>query len=115
MATIGVSAGLTRQDLSPWRVDGSLLPCPHMVFPLCGCTLGLSLWAKCPLLIRTPVRWDQGPPQRLCLTMMTEDKMVGRHHRLTGPEFEQALGDGEEQGSLAFCGPWGHKESDTTE
>ena len=41
--------------------------------------------------------------------------MVGRHHRLTGPEFEQALGDGEEQGSLAFCGPWGHKESDTIE
>ena len=53
MATIGVSAGLTHQDLSPWRVDGSLLPCPPMVFPLCGCTLGLSLWAKCPLLIST--------------------------------------------------------------
>ena len=41
--------------------------------------------------------------------------MVGWHHRLTGLEFEQALGDGEGQGSLAFCGPWGHKESDTTE
>ena len=30
-------------------------------------------------------------------------------------EFEQALGAGEGQGSLAFCSPWGHKESDTTE
>ena len=46
---------------------------------------------------------------------MTEDKMVGWHHRLNGHEFEQALGDGEGQGSLACCSPWGHKESDTTE
>ena len=30
---------------------------------------------------------------------MTEDEMVGWHHRLNGPEFEQALGDGEGQGS----------------
>ena len=46
---------------------------------------------------------------------MTEDEMVGWHHRLDGHEFEQALGDGEEQGSLACCSPWGHKESETTE
>ena len=32
-----------------------------------------------------------------------------------GHEFEQALADGEEQGSLACCSPWGRKESDTTE
>ena len=46
---------------------------------------------------------------------MTEDEMVGWHHRLDGHEFEQApeLGDG--QGSLACCSPWGGKESDTTE
>ena len=30
-------------------------------------------------------------------------------------EFEQAPGDSEEQGNLACCSPWGHKESDTTE
>ena len=41
--------------------------------------------------------------------------MVGWHHQLTGYEFEQALGDGEGQGSLACCSPWGCKESDTTE
>ena len=41
--------------------------------------------------------------------------MVGWHHRLDGQEFEQALGDGEGQGSLVCCSPWGFKESDTTE
>ena len=46
---------------------------------------------------------------------MTEDKMVGCHHRLDGHELEQALGVGDGQGSLACCSPWGCKESDTTE
>ena len=40
--------------------------------------------------------------------------MAGWHHRLSGHEFEQALGDGEGQGSLACCSPWGRKELDTT-
>ena len=39
----------------------------------------------------------------------TEDEMVGRYHRVNGPEFEQAPGDGEGQGNLACCSPWGHK------
>ena len=46
---------------------------------------------------------------------MTEDKMVGWHHRLNGHEFEQALGDGEGQGSLPCCSPWGCKELGMTE
>ena len=46
---------------------------------------------------------------------MTEDETVGWHHLLNGHEFEQALGDGEGQGSLTCCSPWGHKESDMTE
>ena len=41
-------------------------------------------------------------------------KWLAGHHRLKGHEFEQTPGDGEEQGSLACCSPWGHKESDTT-
>ena len=45
---------------------------------------------------------------------MTEDEMVGWHHRLNGHEFEQALGDGEGQESLVCYSPWGCKESDTT-
>ena len=46
---------------------------------------------------------------------MTEDEMVGWHHRLNGHESEQALGVDDGQGSLECCSPWGHKESDMTE
>ena len=45
---------------------------------------------------------------------MTEYAMGGWHHQLNGHQFEQALGDGEGQGSLVCCSLWGHKESDTT-
>ena len=45
---------------------------------------------------------------------VTEDEMVGWLHQLNEHEFEQTLGDGEEQGSLACCSPWGCKETDTT-
>ena len=41
--------------------------------------------------------------------------MAGWRHQLNGHEFEQAPGDGEGQGSLAFCSPWGREESDMTE
>ena len=41
----------------------------------------------------------------------TEDEMVEWHHWLDGHKFEQALGVGDGQGSLACCIPWGHKES----
>ena len=44
-----------------------------------------------------------------------EDEMVGWHHRLDGHEFEQALGVGDGQVSLACCSPWHLKESDLTE
>ena len=46
---------------------------------------------------------------------MTEDEMVRWHHWLNGREFEQALGVGDGQGSLACCSPWGCKKSDKTE
>ena len=46
---------------------------------------------------------------------MTEDEMMGWHHQLNGHEFEQLPGDGEGQGSLVCCSPWGHKELDMTE
>ena len=42
----------------------------------------------------------------------TEDEMVGWHQRFDGHKYEQAPGDGEGQGSLVWCSPWGHKESD---
>ena len=43
-----------------------------------------------------------------------EDEAVGWHRRLNGHEFEQTLGDGEEQQSLVCCTPWGRKELDMT-
>ena len=57
---------------------------------------------------------DAGKDWRLEEKGMTEDEMVGWHHWLNGHEFEQAPGDSEGQGSLAWCSPWGHKELDMT-
>ena len=45
----------------------------------------------------------------------TEDEMVGWHHRFNGHEHGWTPGDGEGQGGLVCCGPWGCKEWDTTE
>ena len=46
---------------------------------------------------------------------MTEDEKVGWHHWPDAHDFEQAPGDGDGQGSLVCCSPWGQKESDMTE
>ena len=40
--------------------------------------------------------------------------MVEWHHRFNGRELRQTLGDGEGQGDLARCSPWGREESDMT-
>ena len=44
-----------------------------------------------------------------------EDEVVGWHHWINGHEFEQTVGDGEGQGSLACCSPRGCRKPDTTE
>ena len=41
--------------------------------------------------------------------------MIGWRHPLSEHEFNQALGDGEGQGNLVRCSPWGRKELDTSE
>ena len=46
---------------------------------------------------------------------MIEDEVVGWHPWINWHEFEQAPGNGEGQGSLACCSPWGHNESDMAE
>ena len=46
---------------------------------------------------------------------MTEDEMVRWPHPLNGHVFEQGLGDGEGQGNLVCCSPWGRKELDHKE
>ena len=76
----------------------------------------------------TPVLWpldaenwliwkdpDAGKDWRQEEKGMTEDEMVGWHHRRDGHEFEQAVGVGDGQGSLVYCSPWGCKELGTTE
>ena len=46
---------------------------------------------------------------------MTEDEMVGWHHRPDGHGFGWTLGVGDGQGGLACCGSWGLKELDMNE
>ena len=46
--------------------------------------------------------------------MMDLNLDLGWHHELNGHKLEQALGDGDGQGSLAWCSPWSHKESNGT-
>ena len=40
---------------------------------------------------------------------MTEDEMVGWHHRLDVHGFGWTLGLGDGQGGLACCGSWGRR------
>ena len=68
--------------------------------------------AKSQIIGKDP---DAGKDWRQEEKGMTEDKMVGWHHQLNGHEFEKAPGDGEGQGSLVCCSPWGHKELHMTE
>ena len=85
-------------------------------------TMGDQLWifigrtdaeAEAPILWPPNVKsWligkdpDAGKDRRQEEKGTTEDEMVGWHHWLNGHEFEQALGDGEGQGSLTCCSPW---------
>ena len=46
---------------------------------------------------------------------MTEDEMVGWHHRLNGHDFGYSPGFGGGQGGLGCCSPWDWKELDMAE
>ena len=73
------------------------------------------LWppnAKNCLIWKDP---DAGKDRRQEEKGMTEDEMVGWHHRLDGHEFEETLGVGDGQGGLVYCRPRGCQESDMTE
>ena len=75
----------------------------------------LILWppdANSQLIRKDP---DAGKDRRQEEKGTIEDETVEWHHRLNGHESEQTPGDGEGQGSLVCCSPWGHKESDVTE
>ena len=73
------------------------------------------LWppdAKSWLIWKDP---DAGKDWRQEKKRTTEDEMVGWHHWLNGHEFQQALGVGDGQVSLACCSPQDHKVLDTIE
>ena len=89
---------------SEYSLDGLVLELKLQYFgPLMRKTDSLE---KTPMLGKTESRRRRGT---------TEDDMVGQHNQLNGHEFEQTLGDCEEQRSLGCCDSWGHKESDMTE
>ena len=72
----------------------------------------LATYAKSWLIWKDP---DPGKEWGQEEKGMTEDGMVGWHHRLNRHEFEWTPGVGDGQGGLVCCNSWGHKELDTTE
>ena len=73
-----------------------------------------TLWPPDVKSLLTGKDPDAGKDQRQEEKGTTEDEMIGWPHRLSGHEFQKILGDGEGQGNLACCSPWGHKEWGTT-
>ena len=71
--------------------------------------------AKSQLIKKKKTNPDAGKDWRQEEKGMTEEEMVGWHHRFNGLEFEQAPGVGKGKESLLCYSPWGHKELDTTE
>jgi len=104
----------------PWtarRSSQSILKQISPGYSLEGLMLKLKLQYFSHLMRRTDV-WkdpDAGKDWGQEEKGTTEDEMVGWHHQLNGHGCEWTLGVGDGQGGLACCGPWGHKESDTTE
>ena len=81
----------------------------------------LAIWSLAPLPFLKPKSWliwkdpDAGKDWGQEEKGMTEEEMVGWHHRLSGHGFGWTPGVGDGQGGLACCSSWGHKESDMTE
>ena len=105
----------------PWTArssNQSILKEISPKYSLEGLMLKLKLQYFWPLDAKNWLIWkdpDAGKDWRQEEKGNTEDEMVGWHHWLDGHEFEQALGVGDGQGSLACCSPWGHKELNMTE
>ena len=105
----------------PWtarRSNQSVLKEISPGFSLEGLMLKLKLPILWPPDAKNSLIWkdpDAGKDWRQEEKRMTEDEVVGWHHRLDGDEFEQALGVGDRQWSLVCCSPWGLQELDTTE
>ena len=104
----------------PWtarRYNQSILKEINLEYSLEGLMLMLTLqhfghlmW-RANSLEKTDAGRDWGQEEK----GTAEDEMAGWHHGLDGRESEWTPGDGDEQGGLACCDSWGHKDSDTTE
>ena len=89
----------TLKEISPeYSLEGPMLKLKLQYF-------GHLMWRTDSL--KSP---DAGKDWRQEKKGTTEDEMVGWHHQPNGHEFEQAPENGEGQGSLACCSPWGCKE-----
>ena len=77
----------------------------------------LATWCEELTHLKRSLWWERlrAGGEAGCGGVVIEDEMVGWHHWLNGHEFEQALGIGDGQRSLAYCSLWGRKESDMTE
>ena len=102
---------LTRAPWAAKRLNQSILKEISPEYSLEGLMLKLKFQSFGHLMGRADRMKRPGKDWRQQEKGTTEDEMVGWHHWLDGHEFEQALGDGDGQGSLACCSPWGHKES----
>ena len=86
------------KELSPeYSLEGLMLKLKHQSWPP-----DVKNW----LIGKYP---DAGKDWRQEEKGTTEDEMVGWHHQLDEHEFEQGLGVGDGQKSLACCSPWGRK------
>ena len=117
-----LNCGVGEDSESPWtarRSNQSILKEINPKYSLEGLMLKVNLqyfghlmFPKSQHIGKEP---DAGKDRRQEEKGMIKDKILGWLHQLNGHEFEQALGNGEGQGSLACCSPRGCKESDMTE
>ena len=101
---------LLKVSWTAWRYNQSILISPE--YSLEGLMLKLKLQyfghliQKTDSLEKDP---DAGKNWGREEKGATEDEMVRWHHQLNGHGFDQTLGDGDGQGSLVCCSPWGHR------
>ena len=98
----------------PWTARRSNQPTLKEISP--GCSLeGLMLklnsntlatWCEELTYLKRPWCWERLRQEE---KGMTEDEMVGWHHRHNGHGFEWTLGVGDGQGGLVCLGSWGYR------
>ena len=96
-----------RKTNNPWSADNT----PFMADAEAEAPILWQPDGKSWLIRKDPDAWKDWRQEE---KGVTEDKMVGLHHQITGHEFEQAPGDGEGQGSLTTT-VRGVPELDTTD